>query len=386
MAGFTPATFGAIRGAVCQALSLPEPQRQWVINAYALGAGQGFYTPAGQDFLDFVQNVGCSADSQQIPGAGVVSFPNGPAFTGGQCVGSRYIVDFTYTNGVGQTITGPIDSLFGPIGNLFLEEQQNGNFTVRIPCRGIEGGQLEPDGFSLAIGTNQPGPITNFQTISATPKGGDPDNCGNPPGGSSVPTVTGPPYDYDDDTGSPVTVNPTFNFRSPIFDLDGTLNLPIEITSPSFTANANFNLSTGDITFNLGGVPGQSNCCPQPEDGPDTDEETPDDPPPPVDDKRFFAVEIRAIFDDANVKATKVVDGDTPLYVPRLGTVSFGYEVGGRRAWSTDFPIKKRKQMVFCEQPAVGYTWFTTKEGDITYEVTPLLIRNEAPNLILADS
>ena len=189
---------------------------------------------------------------------------------------------------------------------------------------------------------------------------GQPDNCGS--------TILPPPLPPGDRTVTrPVNIDNTdidvdFRVNSPEININGDINIPINIKGPTFDFDVSFSLSTGDIVFKFGGGGEGGDCCPQIDDPPeDETEET---------EKIIRGVVIRSLVagDSPYYNELPQDDGED-LFVPYAGLVRFAREVNGSLVWSDDLRVKSNNQDIPCPfdggavefsvNPQPGASWTT---------------------------
>jgi len=162
-----------------------------------------------------------------------------PGFTGGNCVGLKYRVNFIGNTGQGQ-FSGFID-VFGPVRGISKEAFQNGqgqpalNFFL---LGGVNPSTGVPERLILVFNA----PPDSFYTItSVTPQFGGGDNCGNTP--NRFPIIT--PPDVALNLNVPVTLAPNLTVNAPV-----TVFAPVGVLAPSFKiGDFNIDLNLGGLTL-----------------------------------------------------------------------------------------------------------------------------------------
>jgi len=281
--------------------------------------------------------------------------PPPPAFTGGQCPGTIYRITFSgggYPNG-----TCTVDN-------------SSGSFTVVGPVRGpFTDSVSPPPGGPLCPGTSgtrvylRTGPSQNIEplvgysfgaflnSISVSPESG-PDNCGDIPPEYPDPAPIDIDVDitFDDVLGVEVTIPVNINYSPSTVNFDGSVRVPISVNvNPDITIDGSINLSTGDVTFNLGGnnPPGRTDEEPETELPPDDEPDPPDDEPPPP------GFGIAGVFVYSN-RVSRTRETIIPFNIagsilaPRIASVKFEILGGDLGAWTTDIDVKGVSAFVPC--------------------------------------
>ena len=298
-----------------------------------------------------------------------------PPFSGGQCP-INYTVNTTFERQTsiafvcqfGSAEFASNSGILGPIVGLEVEPGDTGQALVIVHG----GGSLRTEVTEAADSPGCPGIFRNFAITSVVPPVGVPDDCGNPV--PTYPDADPPPlapidieFIYQDNDDIDQEFEGTLVFAPVSFDFNGEVNIPFRINIDpefEFKINGKVNLNTGDITFDFG----NNNFNPSPNPQPDdyrTDEDIPDVPPTvpddipipsPDDTEPDTQVVIRGVIVSVlsyDSDATQIGQGGNPdIYAPNLGFVSFGCDVGGIQAWTTDLPVKNFRQIIEC--PWVG--------------------------------
>lgn len=354
--------FCGVSGAVAATLDLGG-----YIYRSAGGEFQGDDLSASAQLLRNVRNVACSVPLDVIPP---------PPFSGGQCVGDQYEV-FVSRNGGTPTqelVVDPADGggpIFGPVQP--VEEFVNGFGLFDYFFSSRDGRTTVATNFSA------PQNFVITQVNNLTNPGVE---CGNP-----GPTInpyepanytTTIPINYDDETGTPRTETPTFTVRPFAPDTGDGLSVPISIDFPDGTSlDADFNLSTGDVSIGIGlpggsGVPdGQVQPLPDPG-GPDGDVPTFEE----SQGLPIVAVFVRSVVNESQSQASDI-PGPTPsdrLWIPRIASVNFHCEIGDGRglAWTVDQSVKLESQIIPCIIPWGARSVRVTAEDGVTLQFVPL--------------
>ena len=185
-------------------------------------------------------------------------FGGPPPFTGGQCEGVLYRVNFEcsqYTDSSGTSTNFYSNQIFstGPLGVTdntsegFQPEGNDGDITVN--------GDLLYDGFW--------GLVPNTKVITASRFDGQPDTCGDPPG-VPPPQIISNPTTGDTINGDTLVDNRETNFVVPVVinigSVGGTINLPFSNPQIESLIPLQINARVGDVplTFRFppnGGTP-----------------------------------------------------------------------------------------------------------------------------------
>lgn len=173
---------------------------------------------------------------------------------------------------------------------------------------------------------------------------------------------------YDDNNGNPVSETVNVNFNNPILTLDGDIVIGGVVIGPTYQVGVNLNLSTGDINLGLDGTNPDSAPCDLPGRTPEEPPDNEEDEPPEDPEGRIIGVFVTT--DDAPKygSATIVGDGIAPdLAFPRVGSVSFGVQVGTARAWLNPIDVQGKRMFIPCPwddgaisvrgKPITGVEW-----------------------------
>lgn len=343
---FREALEGLTRGAACGLLSSGQPARDYLESVTSSIPGLSLSSGLLNAGLTGIQGLVCGGSLPIFPTAA------GAPFSGGQCVGAEYQITATMTlfrsNGNVRnpnfTITG--GQLFeGPIESIFIE---GGN--APTPTVVHNNGQQSP-----LFSTTSNNTVGDLRDVVIVRPDGLPDDCGD----RTAPPLTGPfsaPVVYDDNNGDEVSTDFDVTIEPPIVDGGNNLIVPVLLGGVDVNLNGTLNVSTGDISFEFG-APGGGDCCPPVGDIPELPD-TPDEPEEPNEEPPFVAVVVSSVAISPDVAATKVlVPGGPPLYIPRLGTISFRVKAGRGSAWMSDISIKHPSQIVPVPAPFVAVGW-----------------------------
>lgn len=333
-----------------------------------------------------------------------------------------YAVRYTVTeiNRFGQTTTyqppqSPIN-LTGPIGGISVQGPKTVGGRPAFTSVVI---QANPSATPNIDNTANSG-FTNAAITSIVRADGQPDTCGNPPGGPPIPPPPPPPVPTPPDIDLPVTppgggpdINLTFSPRTgPIFvGVGGGLFIPVNVrvNGPNINVNApvsvpvNISLPDFNISFpGQGGggggpdnpsapvppgppprpVPGPPRpvCCNPPlEPGPDVDDDDPEGPPDTPPGRRLVGVLVRSSIAVGSQNATEIGQGggERNLFVPRLANVYF--EVAAQNlagipqtSSSEALPVQLLRQFIPAPDDVTIRTWRVVSEPGVSATATPL--------------
>lgn len=354
------------RDVICSVLQNEEDATPWLNNAVRSipGSRARPLTKADRAPYELARRTVCRLGRD--PQSPSVTFPDKRSFEGGQCDTEYRVRGVLNTTSNGQPAFVDRDTtgsrLYqGPIERVFISDdgqavivQHNGGAEsdlIRFPASRIN--------------------VTSFTDVTVERVDGLPDDCGNVPG-TSGPGETGNPsgpgtLDYEDEDGNTVSEPVDVTVRPPIVGPGGDINISTEICFPAFCLDVNIDLGTGDITVGIGGSQKGGECCPPFEDLPEGPDDS--DPPPPEDESRYAGVITRCTLLPTGGQFTQVGDGIGPdIFLPRLGVVRFAVEIGGRRTWTIDKPIKTLSQFTPSELPGVAYSWSVLPEKGVSIQ------------------
>jgi hypothetical protein len=203
-------------------------------------------------------------------------------------------------------------------------------------------------------------------SLSVTRCDGLPDDCGNP-GGGGTPAPDYNIYDtdinYTNNDGVDITIPTNIVYVRPTLDVNANIQVPftINIRDPQLNINVpitgRFNLSTGDIVFNLGGDLGKDGRKSPCETEPDPRIDFPSPPPgsgvdetPPPDDPEQERIIRAVVVTSTQTSPRSSVIGTTAgvpnIYVPAIGYIHFEIRVGQRTAWLDAIPVKSVRHFI----------------------------------------
>jgi len=160
-----------------------------------------------------------------------------PSFTGGNCAGQNYIVNYNFNTGQGEFSSSI--NITGPVRGISRENITNAQGQPAVNVF-LLGGPAVPGGVpDRAVLTGNASPSSTFTITSVALANGQPDNCGNRPSGFPINT----PADIDLNLNVPVTLAPNL-----------TVNAPVSIYAPINTLAPSLRLGDLNVDFNLGGL------------------------------------------------------------------------------------------------------------------------------------
>lgn len=366
MAGFSIALSEYMQDFVCAALDVEQDATPWLNDAISSipGSRARPLTPEDRAPYEAARRNACRLGRDPLNPA--VDFPADPGFLGGQCDTDYRI--FVTVNSLfnGQPANEFVDQslqsvLRGPIVAVFI--RSDASMVVATNADGDEA--------TLFSGTNSSVTYINLRDVRVERVDSQPDNCGDAPGAGDGPRypIGGGDLIWDDDEGNQITEPVDVVARRPVIGPGGGFDLPFDVCFASFCLDVTFNVNVGEVNLNFGGGNGgdASPCCPPidevPEDGSENDPDEPDD------DVRYRGIIAYCSFDANRISATQLGNGQGPsLFVPRIAVVRFAMELGDRRAWSIDIPIKQRQQVIEAPSLGLAYTWDIIPEGGVTVE------------------
>lgn len=314
-----------------------------------------------------IRNLGRQLASCPASGGPYPPSPPGPNFSGGQC-SALYTVTPTVqltnptTGAVTSLVGNPVQNVPGPV--VSTNTTFSGNNSV---VRAVSGGGGETIIFTEADPTVF---VSDVLGLSFQRADGEPDNCGDPPGGIGAPGTL--PITYDGIDGTPVTENVQVQLGDPYLTADGDVVVPVTVNGPGYSITANLSTSTGDIGFGEPNIPTDGGrCCP--DEAPDVD--PPDSPEdPPVDDGRIIqGVFVIATSVSSSAEPTQVMPPDGPsLFFPRLGSVTFGIRKGTATGWLNPIDVQNRSCYIPCPDAAGAIDVKSFQVPGVDLTVTPV--------------
>ena len=315
MVGFSEAINNAVRAGLCSLMTDAET----AFNFY------GRLTPPNIR----VGNELARALSPRVCGPPGPPDPD-PPFMGGQCPGLLY--DFAFQVTATDSDSGPQQSPPTPengqaLGPLSVVPAELGGQERGFSVLG-QGGVLAAQRFVAA------NPIGLAFTLVPTPAGGGPDNCGNPPPEPQpyVPPPITTPITYVGGDNITYNSNLTINLGLAYVDANLDVKVPVDINvDGTLDLSGEFNFSPS-LNFGLGGF----------QQGPDQPGMEPVEPSEPDPDG---GRSIRGVYGSLqgaeNSTATALTNTVQPtMWVPRLASISFGYNLGGQDFWTDAIDVK----------------------------------------------
>jgi len=343
--------------------------------------------------------IACNREPPELPD---------PEFSGGQCA-FNYTVNVQWNrktqvafvcqdSGLESTI---VLNVLGPILGLAVAESSG---QLRLQIVHGPGGASRTDAYAYAGTTGCPAEYTTYQITAVTPTGGGPDTCGDPP----IIVPPAPPgwnnqefnFTYQDNSTTDVDIEGNFTFTGPVVNFEGEINVPvrIDIGNVNIPINGTLNLNNAELNINFN----NNNYAPSPSPSPD-DYRSPDDTPDVPDDVPVPVLppspdspqdETTTIIRGVIVTVTEVADntgiifqdGNPDIFIPNLGYINFLIAVGQRVAWTSDIPVKNRRNYIECPYqggaisvegtPRSGITWslspvYATEDEAIDFSLTP---------------
>lgn len=295
-----------------------------------------------------------------------------PDFTGGQCDDVEYRIAITFmliqdpkTNPINIGRTGAVYYGYGPVtsaGIRYTGDVDNALYTY-ASWKGGSADNIAVQG--TRFDANNPEYGYTDPIIQVRRSDNQPDLCGNPP--------DNPPADRFEEPGNITYINRegdtinnpvTFDFRGARIGLNGDVFIPVNVRfnlDPTLNFSANLNINSGNVTVNprgdgtpVGNGDDPRNVYIPPGAPPTTPPGVPPDPPPPIDpeeptDPPLIIRGVIVTTTQNDSKATVIFQGAAPdIFAPSLGHVAFLCLVNDVYCWSSDIPVKNRKQIIQC--------------------------------------
>lgn len=324
-----------------------------------------------------------------------------PPFTGGQCP-VAYVVTYTYTYDTRSipppnivTDTTTMNFVYGYVRGLRIVRGTIHQVVIEGGTNGAPSTPQDYGGFSVAPGGGQG--IISASIVSVARMDGFADDCGDPP-----PIIPPPAPGYNDIdinieyspvTGPNITIPVNFIFAPVRVNINGEAYVPIDIDVGGVDAriNGEFNLNTGDITFNFGNRNYPPSNAPKPPDY-RPDDDLPDNPPdvpngfvppsptdPEPDTTRIIRAVIVTTSTVPNTVTTLLQDNNPDVLLPDLGLVSFAIAVGKGVAWTTDIRVKNKRQFIPCPWEGGALRVRGTPRPGVIWTITPVYLEVETP-------
>lgn len=306
--------------------------------------------------------LNCPASQGPYPPAG----PTSEDFPGGQCdTLYRVTADVSFSlNGNPSNLPGfTVASYIGPIQGVYLDKGNGDSLYIYV----IQGDGTEK-GFLNQNANNSGYSNQSIGNVSVTRIDGLADDCGDGPTNRPVPA----PLPYDQPDGTPVEDPVIVETLPPYMRPDGVTVWPVKITGPTYCIVTGFPSDGGEPTVGpVSGDPEASECCPA--EGSDMDSPMNDEPDPPESDRRIVGVKVVAtsVSQDANV--TQVDGNGGPvLAFPRLGSIVFGVEHAGQRAWLNPIDIQNKNCYIECPDDAGAIDVKSVPVTGVALNVNPI--------------
>lgn len=377
---FRDELFNSVRGGFCQALQLQRNYYGWV------GRNPFFITGRlAQGFMDAAYRLMCNQEPPPPPD---------PDFTGGQCDNVSYDVTVTYEVRQSGSVLDADTRLLrvnGKVNGLrpVLDNDEPGtSYQIQLLVDPANNGGI--DFVNVTAGSGG-GPYTSTQGIDSIVRtDGAPDTCGDPPPpipepepGFNEPNV---PVVYSPDFGPDITIPLVFIFAPVRVNLTGNLTVPVRINlggiNPQF--NGDLNLNQGDLNLNFGNPNYNRDGLPNPDgyeaptDTPDVPDDVPDDVPnpPPISNDDVTTRILRACIvtvTSVSPAISEIYQDDNPnIYAPNLGYVNFAVNVGGTISWTSDIPVKNRRNFISCEWEGGAVSVRGTPRPGVAWTIRPV--------------
>lgn len=331
----------AFDATVCVVVDPELPGRPWVRE-------QIRKLPGGDSVVDVLekpeQYISDRLDCNDVDYPGkFFGIPAG--FTGGQCP-SFYDVSVTVdivnvSTGEATAFTASRPRIQGPIFGIVKRGARATKEIVAVTAAGD---------VRILSNTSPNSDYKNLRDREVEPQPGQPDNCGNPP--VEPPGYKGP-LPYIDEEGNEQAPLVEFTFGPVTVDVDGRRYFNIEGSDEfgdfEFEYNPEFNFEGDASKDGCGCAPTYDPELPPPS-------ESADDPPTPAQQRRILGVvTVATKITDTQTTTTFRGNNAPTLYLPRLGSVVFACNIGGRGAWTKPIDIETLKQWTPVEGDIPAY-------------------------------
>jgi len=329
-----------------------------------------------------------------------------PPFVGGQCfVNYDVVVELSIARRDGNPAGLPTTYTRVAPGRIegisVVEEFRDGfmQYSVSIQSRLSDGSLFQTELLAVRRDIFFP-PTGTFTTIAR--QDGLPDTCGQPlpqiPESQPGDRTTDVSFTYTDESGDDVEIDATATYGDIVFGINGDVTIPVSVTfdndpyQPTF--NYNINLGTGEIvpSFDSPNYPpsklpkGSNYDAPDvpedPETVPNPEEPPPLDPPEP-ETKGVIRACIVTVVNISPAEGIIIQSGGNPnIIIPNAGYVSFYIEVGARRAWTEDIPVKNSRAFITCPWEGGAIDVKGTPRPGVEWNVSPVYALSELPGAI----
>lgn len=321
-----------------------------------------------------------------------------PDWTGGQCVGVPYVISISFNLILapkGSNIdVGRVGGTFDAVGAVYTAEAYDtGDTDNDIRIRASWNGGSADVSVVKGVNNDPENPQWGYRNVVVLITRPDnlPDICGNP---APFPRPLEPGDNfYDTDIiyndGNDIEVNVPINigFGFPRIDIKGELNMPVNLKFDfdfPIDINGTINFNGGDFNINYN-PPGESPAgdddeppvtVPPDSEPPPDDVPMPPEPPPETDnkiDKRRIIKAVIVTVTETDIEGTKIFQGENPdIYAPSLGYVAFFIRVGKTGAWTSDIPIKNKRNFIPCPWALGAVDVRGTPRGTAQFILTPV--------------
>lgn len=344
MATFLEAVGNGVRALTCGVLSDAERSVEWV--ADRVGTPQ-----VGAETVKQLRRWVCNNPDDDVT-------LNGPPFLGGQCDCNRYTVQvYVRRQPSGELafagnwrVRGPISSVYVASNGQLRGVSRSGWAITSQPypsCSTLEDRRI---GAGLWGGAS----TVESVTIVEAPDG---DDCGSLPGEPVppyIPVTINRDITYVDIDNIEVTEEGDFTLLAPVF-IGGAIIAPVRVDVGGVEFPLNFNLETGEITFDFSRDFIESPTpISEPTPAPNP---TPDEPDVESDDLLYGLIVYSAPSGVSPVTTLVGQSGAPALRLPRTGNVYFQVPIGDRVTWEGPVPVQMENQLIMVPSGlgATGY-------------------------------
>jgi len=325
-----------------------------------------------------------------------------PVFLGGQCF-TLYQVFGTSTaernSGTppplgGDFIRGGVPGVIVGMRNIPAFDGSSGVLS-QIVSRSSTGAETYTDVLFAPSSVYQP-PVNVITSIVR--QDGLPDDCGNayPPVPPSEPgdRTTDTSFTYIDNSEVEHNINSITTYGDIITNIEGDTIIPFQVTIESpidnvsnvypFTFNGTLNLQNGDVNYNFGNPNYSPGKQPSPDDY-QTDPDIPDVPedvpiatqPPdanePDEETQEIMIGVIVTVTNDDTYSTVIYQDDNPdIYAPTLGYVNFQVAIQGDVAWTSDQPVKNKRNLILCPWDKGAIAVRGTPRAGVEWTLSPV--------------